>query len=99
MKPAPFDYIRPDSLAEVCELLAGCEDARVIAGGQTLVPMLAMRLARPARLIDILRLAELAGIREEAGAVTVGATTRQAQAERDPAIKASVPLLAQVLPW
>jgi CO/xanthine dehydrogenase FAD-binding subunit len=99
MKPAPFEYVRPDSLAEVCGLLAGDEDARVIAGGQTLVPMLAMRLARPAILIDILRLPELAGIREEDGAVIVGATTRQAQAERDPVIRASVPMLARVLPW
>ena len=99
MKPAPFDYVRPASLAEACELLAGDDDARVIAGGQTLVPMLAMRLARPARLIDILRLPELAGIREEKGAVIVGATTRQAQAERDPVIRASVPMLARVLPW
>jgi CO/xanthine dehydrogenase FAD-binding subunit len=99
MKPAPFEYIRPASLAEACALLAADEDARLIAGGQTLVPMLAMRLARPARLIDILRLPELAGIREENGAIVVGATTRQAQAERDPVIKASVPLLAEVLPW
>jgi CO/xanthine dehydrogenase FAD-binding subunit len=99
MKPAPFEYVRPGSLAEACELLAGDEDARVIAGGQTLVPMLAMRLARPARLIDILRLPELAGIREEAGAVVVGATTRQAQAERDAVIRKSVPMLARVLPW
>jgi CO/xanthine dehydrogenase FAD-binding subunit len=99
MKPAPFDYIRPDSLAEACELLAAEEGARVIAGGQTLVPMLAMRLARPARLIDILRLPELAGIREESGTIVIGATTRQAQAERDSVIRASVPLLAQVLPW
>src|ERR1700754_2781720 len=99
MKPAPFDYIRPDSLAEACGLLAAEEGARVIAGGQTLVPMLAMRLARPARLIDILRLPELAGIREENSAIMVGATTRQAQAERDSVIRASVPLLAQVLPW
>jgi CO/xanthine dehydrogenase FAD-binding subunit len=99
MKPAPFDYIRPDSLAETCALLAGDEDARVIAGGQTLVPMLAMRLARPAKLIDILRLPELAGIREQSGVVIVGATTRQAQAERDPVIRASVPMLALVLPW
>jgi CO/xanthine dehydrogenase FAD-binding subunit len=99
MKPAPFDYVRPDTLGEACALLAGDEDARVIAGGQTLVPMLAMRLARPAKLIDILRLPELAGIREEAGAVIVGATTRQAQAERDPVIRASVPMLARVLPW
>jgi CO/xanthine dehydrogenase FAD-binding subunit len=99
MKPAPFEYVRPGSLAEACALLAGDEEARVIAGGQTLVPMLAMRLARPAKLIDILRLPELAGIRKEAGAVVVGATTRQAQAERDPVIRASVPMLAQVLPW
>jgi CO/xanthine dehydrogenase FAD-binding subunit len=99
MKPAPFDYVRPDTLAEACALLAGDEDARLIAGGQTLVPMLAMRLARPARLIDILRLPELAGIREESGAVVVGATTRQAHAERDPVIRASVPMLARVLPW
>ncbi len=99
MKPAPFDYVRPASLAEACGLLEAYEDARAIAGGQTLVPMLAMRLARPARLIDILRLPELAGIREQPGAVVVGATTRQARAERDPVIRASVPLLAQVLPW
>ena len=80
-------------------MLAGDEDARLIAGGQTLVPMLAMRLARPARLIDILRLPELAGIREERGAVVVGATTRQAQAERDSVIRALVPMLARALPW
>jgi CO/xanthine dehydrogenase FAD-binding subunit len=99
MKPAPFDYLRPASLAEACALLAADQDARLIAGGQTLVPMLAMRLARPARLIDILRLPELAGIREENGTIVVGAATRQAQAERDSVIRASVPLLARVLPW
>jgi CO/xanthine dehydrogenase FAD-binding subunit len=99
MKPAPFDYVRAKSLAQACELLANDEDARVIAGGQTLVPMLAMRLARPAKLIDILRLPELAGIRPEPGVLVVGATTRQAQAERDPLIRAAVPMLARVLPW
>ena len=99
MKPAPFDYVRPESLAQTCELLADDEDARVIAGGQTLVPMLAMRLARPAKLIDILRLPELAGIRREPGVLVVGATTRQAQAEHDPMLKAAVPMLARVLPW
>src|ERR1700689_4428987 len=99
MKPAPFEYVRPDSLTEACKLLAADDDARGIAGGQTLVPMLAMRLARPARLIDILRLPELAGIRQDKDSVVVGATTRQAQAERDPVIRASVPMLARVLPW
>ena len=99
MKPAPFEYIRPQSLAEACELLAGDEDSRAIAGGQTLVPMLAMRLARPTKLIDIMRLPELAGIRAQEGALVVGATTRQAIAERNPLIHAQVPALARVLPW
>src|ERR1700676_2677550 len=99
MKPAPFDYVRPGSLAEACALLAGDEDARLIAGGQTLVPVLGMRLARPAELVDIFPLPELAGIRQERGAVVVGATTRQAHAERDPIVRASLPMLARVLPW
>lgn len=99
MKPAPFDYVRPGSLAEACQLLAADEDARVISGGQTLVPMLAMRLARPARLIDVLRLPELAGIREDNGSIVVGATTRQAIALENPLIRKSVPLLALALPW
>ena len=99
MKPAPFEYIRPQSLAEACELLAGDEDSRAIAGGQTLVPMLAMRLARPAKLIDIMRLPELAGVRRQESALVVGATTRQAAAERNPLIHAHVPALTRVLPW
>jgi CO/xanthine dehydrogenase FAD-binding subunit len=99
MKPAPFDYVRPGTLAEACDLLAADEDARVIAGGQTLVPMLAMRLARPARLIDVLRLPELSGIRDDNGAILIGATTRQADALESPLIRASVPLLALALPW
>src|SRR6201746_641413 len=99
MKPAPFDYVRPETLAEACALLAGDEDARLIAGGQTLVPVLAMRLARPTKLSHILRLPGRAAIRREKGAVVAGATTRQARAEKDPVIKASVPMLARVLPW
>ena len=99
MKPAPFEYVRPQSLAAVCELLANDEDARVIAGGQTLVPMLAMRLARPARLIDIARLPELSGIREDNGAIVIGATTRQVIAERSELVRRSLPLLTAALPW
>lgn len=99
MKPAPFEYVRPESLAAVCELLANDDDARVIAGGQTLVPMLAMRLARPARLVDIARLPELSGIREDNGAVVIGATTRQAMAERSELVRRSLPLLSAALPW
>ncbi len=99
MKPAPFEYVRPDSLEETCALLAADDDARIIAGGQTLVPMLAMRLARPTRLVDILRLRELNGIREDGGAIVIGAATRQADAEGHSLVAARLPLLAKVLPW
>ncbi|MDO8978471.1 MAG: FAD binding domain-containing protein [Afipia sp.] len=99
MKPAPFDYVRPGTLAEACGLLAADEDARVIAGGQTLVPMLAMRLARPTKLVDVLRLPELSGIREDNGSIVIGATTRQAFALNSPLVRTSVPLLALALPW
>jgi CO/xanthine dehydrogenase FAD-binding subunit len=97
MKPAPFDYVRPASIDEACAAL-GADESVVIAGGQTLIPMLAMRLARPARLIDIARIPGLAGIREEAGAVVIGATTRQVDAERSAIIARRVPLLARALP-
>lgn len=99
MKPAPFDYIRPETLAEACELLADDDDARIIAGGQTLIPMLAMRLARPARLVDILRLKELHGIRAERDAVAVGAVTRQVEVKRSEIVQRSLPQLAKALPW
>jgi CO/xanthine dehydrogenase FAD-binding subunit len=99
MKPAPFDYVRPASLAEVCEILADDEDARIIAGGQTLIPMLAMRLARPAKLVDILRLKELHGIRTEEDAVVIGAVTRQVEVERSEIVRRSLPLLTKALPW
>jgi CO/xanthine dehydrogenase FAD-binding subunit len=99
MKPAPFDYVRPSSLAEVCEILAADEDARIIAGGQTLIPMLAMRLARPTRLVDILRLGELRGIRTEEDAVVIGAVTRQVEVERSEIVRRSLPLLTKALPW
>jgi CO/xanthine dehydrogenase FAD-binding subunit len=99
MKPAPFDYVRPDSLAEACEVLAGDEDARIIAGGQTLIPMLAMRLARPARLVDILRLKELRGIRSDDDAIVIGAVTRQVEVERSAIVQRALPLLTKALPW
>ncbi len=99
MKPAPFDYVRPNSVAEACEILAGDEDARIIAGGQTLVPMLAMRLARPTRLVDIARLEELRGIRTEQDAIVIGAATRQVEVERSETARRALPLLGKALPW
>src|SRR5512141_1544498 len=98
MKAASFEYSRPATIDEACALLAADENARVIAGGQTLVPMMAMRLARPTRLVDINRIAALAYIREDGDGVAIGATTRQCVLERDPSIAARVPLLARAIP-
>ncbi len=99
MKAAPFEYARPATLDEACALLAADDGARIIAGGQTLVPMMAMRLARPTLLVDIGRIAGLAHIRDEGDGVVIGATTRQVTVEHDPLIRAKLPLLAAAMPY
>jgi CO/xanthine dehydrogenase FAD-binding subunit len=99
MKPAPFEYARPSDLGEACAMLAAGDDARIIAGGQSLVPLMAMRLARPKRLIDIARLPELAFVRQERECLAIGATTRQCVLEREATVRAAVPLLAKVMPF
>src|SRR5664279_3834341 len=98
MKAAPFEYSRATDIDEACAWLAADDSARVIAGGQTLVPMMVMRLARPSRLIDINCIAALSYIREDGSAIAIGATTRQCVVERDPLIAARVPLLACAVP-
>jgi len=97
MKSASFDYIRPDTLDAVCACLANHPDARIIAGGQSLVPMLAMRLARPSLVIDIAHIDGLSAIREDDGAVVMGAMVRQAKALSDPLVATHLPLLAKAL--
>lgn len=99
MKPASFEYERPAHLDDACALLAAGDDVRIIAGGQTLVPLMAMRLARPKRLIDIARIPELAFVREEGGGIVIGATTRQCVIEHDATVQSRVPLLAKVMPF
>lgn len=99
MKPAPFEYHRARSIDEACDLLARHDDARLIAGGQTLIPMMALRLARPTCLIDIMRIDGLAGIRQETAAICIGATTRQVELERSGLVARHVPLLAAAMPW
>ena len=99
MKAAPFEYSRPATLDEACTLLADDENARVIAGGQTLVPMMAMRLVRPTRLIDINRIAALSYIREDSDSVAIGATTRQCVVERDRLVASKLPLLSRTVPF
>lgn len=99
MKPAPFEYSRPADVDEACAILAGDDGARIIAGGQTLVPMMAMRLSRPTRLVDIARITALSFVREKGDAVAIGATTRQCVVERAAVVRDKVPLLAKVLPF
>ena len=99
MKPVPFGYIRPDTLADACRILVDDDEALVLAGGQTLIPMLSMRLARPTQLVDISRIDGLAGIDVQAHQLKIGAMTRQAEVERSAVIASHIPLLAAVMPW
>jgi carbon-monoxide dehydrogenase medium subunit len=81
MKPAAFDYVRPATVADALGILRGTPGARVLAGGQTLGPMLNLRLAQPAVLVDITRIPELAAVSEDGDAVTIGATVTHASIE------------------
>jgi len=100
VKPARFDYLRAGTLAEAHAMLAAeGEDARIIAGGQSLVPMLSMRLARPKILIDIMHLPELAKIETDGKTLHIGAGVRQAELLAWPELTEHQPLLAAALPW
>ena len=96
MKPPAFTYHRPASVADALAVLAETgPDGKVLAGGQSLVPVLNMRLAAPGHLVDINRLGELAHVTVDAGVVRVGALARHAAVERDAAAFATLPLLRQ----
>jgi carbon-monoxide dehydrogenase medium subunit len=96
VKPAAFDYFRPSSLEEALQQLAACgESAKLIAGGQSLGPMLNMRLATPSALIDLNDLTELAYIRDLGDALEIGALTRHDQIAESKLVQACCPLLAQ----
>ncbi|MFN7956269.1 MAG: xanthine dehydrogenase family protein subunit M [bacterium] len=98
MKPAPFDYAAPASLAEAASLLAAADgEAKILAGGQSLMPLLNMRLARPRLLVDIARVPALDYVREENGAIAVGAMTRQRTLERSPLATRATPLLHEAM--
>ena len=100
LKSAPFEYARAASLDEACSQLATHGDsAKLIAGGQSLVPMMAMRLLRPAWLIDINEIAALKFVSFESDVARVGACTRQCAVDRDDVLAARVPLLRQALAW
>jgi CO/xanthine dehydrogenase FAD-binding subunit len=96
MKPASFEYYRPESLGEALQLLSEYrETGRPLAGGQSLVPMMNFRLARPAQLIDINGLRELDFLKVENGDLRIGAMTRQRELERSAAVASGWPLLQE----
>jgi CO/xanthine dehydrogenase FAD-binding subunit len=99
MKAAAFDYVRASSVDEICRLLAdaGDEERKIIAGGQTLVPLMAMRMARPDMLIDINDVTDLAGIHDRGDHVVFGAGTRQRAIERSDVVSDRLPLVAKAV--
>jgi 2-furoyl-CoA dehydrogenase FAD binding subunit len=100
MKPARFDYLRAETLSEAHDALHEFgADARILAGGQTLMPMLSMRLARPKVVVDVMHVRDLAKISDGAGSIRVGAGVRQAALLDRPDLPSLQPLLAAALPW
>jgi CO/xanthine dehydrogenase FAD-binding subunit len=100
VKPAPFEYVAAESVEHALETLREHGDeAKILAGGQSLVPALNMRLARPAVLVDLNRVEGLDEITEANGALQIGALVRQAVAERSTLVRDSCPLLAEALPF
>lgn len=98
MKPAPFDYVRPASIEDACTLLAEAGGgATIIAGGQTLMPLLALRMSQPFVLVDITAIAALQGASRIQGATRIGPATRQADALRDPVLARHLPAFVTAL--
>ena len=100
MKPAKFEYHAPTSIDEALSILGRYDgEARVLAGGQSLVPMMNFRLAQPRAIVDLNRIGELAFIEEEGEVVRIGSMTRQRRLEFAPQIAAKLPLLREALRW
>jgi carbon-monoxide dehydrogenase medium subunit len=96
MYPVNFEYLRPGSVGEAVEFLCRYgDDAKLLAGGQSLVPMMKLRVARPKYLIDIHRIADLNYIREDGGSIRLGAMTRHAQIEESSLIQEKIPMLGE----
>ena len=99
MKPAPFKYFAPTSVPEVLDLInEHGYDAKILAGGQSLVPMMNFRLVQPAVVVDINNIPELASIQPDGNGVKIGALVRHSQAERDPLIKERASLIHETMP-
>ncbi|MGH7278048.1 MAG: FAD binding domain-containing protein, partial [Candidatus Rokuibacteriota bacterium] len=100
MKPAPFEYVRPASLGEALETLhQHGDDAKALAGGQSLVPLMNFRLTRPAVIVDLNGLADLAYIRADGDGLAIGALTRQRAVETSAVVRERAPLVAEATPY
>ena len=96
MIPAAFGYVRPGTVDEALRALAdGGEDAKVLAGGQSLIPVMRLRLAAPSMVVDLTRVAELRGVRDDGDALAIGAMTTHSDVISDPLIREFAPLVAQ----
>ena len=91
-----FTYQKPASLADAAKAISAAEDGKLMAGGMTLIPTLKQRLARPSDVIDLGKIAELAGIKKDGNAVVIGAMTRHADVAHSDAVKAAIPALADL---
>jgi aerobic carbon-monoxide dehydrogenase medium subunit len=89
-----FTYHKPTSLDEVANLLSANEEAKIVAGGMTLIPTLKLRLAKPSDLVDLAAITSLRGITDAGDAIVIGAMTRHAEVERSPVVKQGIPALA-----
>jgi aerobic carbon-monoxide dehydrogenase medium subunit len=89
-----FNYHKPTSLDEIANLLSANEDAKLVAGGMTLIPTLKLRLARPSDLVDLAAITSLRGITDAGDALVIGAMTRHAEVERSPVVKQAIPALS-----
>jgi carbon-monoxide dehydrogenase medium subunit len=98
MKAAPFDYHAPSTVGEAAELLSTLEDAKLLAGGQSLIPLLALRLARFHHLVDLGRVSELRGVDRTDGVIAIGAMTTDSEIETSAVVETGVPLLAKATP-
>jgi carbon-monoxide dehydrogenase medium subunit len=94
--PAPFAYARPSTIDEALQAVAsGGEDVKILAGGQSLIPVMRLRLAAPETVVDLTRIAELRGVREEGDAIVIGAMTTHSDVLADPLIARWAPLIAE----
>jgi aerobic carbon-monoxide dehydrogenase medium subunit len=100
VKPPPFEYVAPRTLDDALEALATSNgEAKILAGGQSLIPLLNFRLARPRLLVDLNRIPELGYIDDRDGGLAIGAMTRDAAVEREPRVRERVPLLDEAIRW